>query len=171
VSEESGGGAASAGPASASAGEKDVPGVIARPPLIYLTAIIAAYVLGWVWVPPPLPVRLEPVGWGLIAGALALMLWAGQEFRKAGTSFHPTEPDTAVIATGPYRFTRNPLYIGLTLITVGVALLKNHAWVLVLLAPTLFVMHHGVILREERYLERKFGAAYTDYKAKVRRWI
>jgi protein-S-isoprenylcysteine O-methyltransferase Ste14 len=160
-----------AGGGSSSTAGKDVPGVIARPPLIYLATIVAGYLLGRVWAPPPLPAGLEPLGWALIAGALLLMLWAAQEFRKAGTSFHPTEPDTAVISTGPYRLTRNPLYIGLTSITAGVALLQSHAWVLVLLVPTLLVMHHGVIVREERYLERKFGAVYTDYKARVRRWI
>lgn len=151
--------------------ERDVPGVVARPPLIYLGAILAGHALGWLREPPSLPSGLKWAGGALILAALTLMLWAAREFRKAGTSFHPTEPDTAVISGGPYRFTRNPLYLGLTAIAAGLALLQNEAWILAMLVPTLLVMRHGVILREERYLERKFGKVYTDYKARVRRWI
>lgn len=164
-------GAEAGGAGTARPGESDVPGVIARPPLIYLTAIAAGFAAGWLWPPPPIPPGLERAGYALIAAALVLMFWAAREFKRAGTSFHPTEPDTAVIVTGPYGLTRNPLYIGLTAIAAGVALARDQAWILVLLVPTLFVMQHGVILREERYLERKFGKVYTDYKARVRRWI
>jgi protein-S-isoprenylcysteine O-methyltransferase Ste14 len=151
--------------------EKDVPGVVARPPLIYLAAVFAGAVAGRLFPSPPLPAGGKPAGAALVAGALALMLWAAREFHRARTSFHPTEPTTAILVSGPYRFSRNPLYIGLTAITAGAALLADEAWIFVMIVPALIVMHHGVILREERYLERKFGRTYTDYKAKVRRWI
>jgi protein-S-isoprenylcysteine O-methyltransferase Ste14 len=75
------------------------------------------------------------------------------------------------VATGPFRFSRNPLYVALTLIYVGLALLTNALWVLVLIVPVLLLMHYGVVRREERYLEAKFGDAYRAYRSSVRRYL
>ncbi len=88
-----------------------------------------------------------------------------------GTNVNPTLPTTSIVTTGPYRFTRNPLYLGLTMIYLGLTLAINTWWSLLLLVPVLFVMHFDVVLREERYLERKFGDTYRQYRAHVRRYL
>jgi protein-S-isoprenylcysteine O-methyltransferase Ste14 len=80
-------------------------------------------------------------------------------------------PTTALVAAGPFRFSRNPLYVALTLVYVALALLTNALWVLVLIVPVLFVTHYGVVRREERYLEAKFGDAYRAYRSRVRRYL
>jgi protein-S-isoprenylcysteine O-methyltransferase Ste14 len=89
----------------------------------------------------------------------------------AGTNIDPTLPTTAVVASGPFHFSRNPLYVALTLVYLGLTLLANTQWGLVMLVPLLFVMHRGVVLREERYLEQKFGETYRAYRRKVRRYL
>ena len=90
---------------------------------------------------------------------------------RAGTAIRPTIPTTALVTTGPFRFTRNPLYVGATIIYVGIAVAARSLWALALLLVVLAVMQRGVIDREEHYLERKFGADYVRYKERVRRWI
>ena len=81
------------------------------------------------------------------------------------------KPATALATAGPYRVSRNPIYLALTLFYLGVGLAAGSLWVVVLAGPALLVMHLGVVRREERYLERRFGAAYLDYARRVRRWI
>ena len=90
---------------------------------------------------------------------------------RAGTNIRPDLPTTALVTEGPFRFTRNPLYLGLTLMYAGIALLIPGTWPLLLLVPVLLVMRWGVIAREERYLERKFGEPYRAYLGRVRRWL
>jgi protein-S-isoprenylcysteine O-methyltransferase Ste14 len=94
-----------------------------------------------------------------------------RQFERAGTNHGTHKPATALVTGGLNRFSRNPIYISLSLIYAGIALLANSAWALVLLVPLLIVMHYGVIVREERYLEMKFGEDYRRYKAAVRRWL
>ncbi len=96
---------------------------------------------------------------------------AVRRFKAAGTSFHTHEPATAILSDGLYGVSRNPIYLALTAIYLGVGVMADAGWVLALLGPLLLVMHYGVIAREERYLERKFGDEYLRYRAKVRRWI
>lgn len=91
--------------------------------------------------------------------------------RRAGTNISPSRPATALVVGGPFRFSRNPLYVALTSLFLGLTLIFNTAWGLLLSIPVLIVMHYGVILREERYLEAKFGESYRDYRASVRRWL
>jgi protein-S-isoprenylcysteine O-methyltransferase Ste14 len=91
--------------------------------------------------------------------------------RRAGTNVNPTEPTTILVVEGPFKFTRNPLYLSLTLFYAGVAILMNALWAMLMLPAVLFLVNRGVIEREERYLERKFGEQYTQYKERVRRWI
>lgn len=107
----------------------------------------------------------------LIVLGVALGGWALGRFRRAGTSPIPRVPVAAFVPDGPYRFTRNPMYVGFGLVFLGGALWVNSLWLLVLLVVALFVVQQTAILREERYLERKFGVAYTEYKARVRRWV
>ena len=91
--------------------------------------------------------------------------------RRAGTNVNPRDPTTAIVVEGPFRFSRNPLYLSLILAYLGITLLVNALWPLLLLPPLLVVLHWGVIAREERYLEAKFGESYRVYKARVRRWL
>ena len=150
----------------------DTAGVIARPPLLYLTALAAGVGLGFVW---PLPLELGRWSWigggALIALGLAFMAGAMLRFRRAGTNVETWRPTTALVVDGPYRLSRNPIYVALTLAYVGIGLIAGNVWVLALAAPLLAVMRYGVIAREEAYLERKFGAPYLAYKAAVRRWL
>ena len=89
----------------------------------------------------------------------------------AGTNVNPALPTTATVASGPFRFSRNPLYLALTLLYLGLTLAFNTWWGIVVLVPVLIIMHHGVVLREERYLEQKFGETYRQYRSKVRRYL
>ena len=147
-------------------------GVIARPPLIYLAGLVIGLVVGALAPRPILPENLRyAVGIPLIAAAMALLVWASTTMRRAGTSVRTSDPTTALVTTGPFRLSRNPLYISLTLCYAGIALAAQSLWALLLLLAVLVVMRRGVIDREERYLEGKFGQDYLQYRARVRRWI
>ncbi len=103
--------------------------------------------------------------------AAALFVWAALSMSRGGTSLPPGTPTRAIVTSGPYRFSRNPVYVAMLLILSGIGLHKDCVWFL-LLTPVLFgLLHWGVVLREERYLERKFGSTYLDYKSRVRRWV
>jgi protein-S-isoprenylcysteine O-methyltransferase Ste14 len=151
---------------------QDTPGVIAPPPLIYLTALVIGLGLGYLAPTPFLPGSLA---YGLGAVLILIGAWiiisARRMMLRAGTAIRPTIPTTALVTTGPFRFTRNPLYVGATLIYVGIAVAARSLWAIALLLVVLAVMQRGVIDREEHYLERKFGADYVRYKERVRRWI
>lgn len=151
---------------------KDAAAVIAPPPLIYLAGLVAGLLLGAA-VPTPFLARgaASVIGAVLIAAALWLALWGVRTMRRAGTSVRPDVPTTALVTTGPFGFSRNPLYVSLALLYAGVAIAARSLWALLLLVVVLAVVHRGVIGREERYLERKFGVDYLRYKARVRRWL
>ena len=150
----------------------EVAGVVAHPPLIYLTSILLGAGLHLVW-----PIRVLPdpaglpVGGGLVLVGLALFALAIRQFLAAGTPIPTNQPTRAIVAKGPYRFTRNPIYLSMTLVHLGIALWVNDAWLLCTLAVTLLILSWGVIAREERYLARRFGDEYLRYKSSVRRWI
>jgi protein-S-isoprenylcysteine O-methyltransferase Ste14 len=152
--------------------DTDNAGVIARPPLIYLGFLALGLVLDLVW-----PASIfdggarYSAGFVLVAAGAGIVALGFREFRKAGTNVEPDKPTTAIVVTGPFAYSRNPLYVSLSLIYVGIAIAADSAWTLLLLAPMLAVMRYGVIAREERYLERKFGEEYLRYKARVRRWV
>ena len=148
------------------------PGVRIHPPLIYAGSILCGIGIDRLW-PLPMPFDLHgPLYSGIIL-ALVLLL-AGlciHEFYKAGTDVRPDRPDSALITSGPYCHSRNPLYIGLTLVQVAAAVWFDNAWVLIMTAVSVIVITRYAIRREERYLERLFGTSYLDYKRRVRRWI
>lgn len=149
----------------------DIPGVIAPPPLIYLVPLVLGIAYGR---QVPLAVLPRPWAWGLGAiclGLSGLVISALRAFQRARTRPQPWKPTTALVVDGPYRFTRNPMYVGFTLIYLGVTLLVNTLWPLLLLPAVLLVMEFLVIRREERYLERKFGDDYRAYLQAVRRWL
>jgi protein-S-isoprenylcysteine O-methyltransferase Ste14 len=168
-----GGGAAAPRPAGGS-GAPDVAGVIALPPLIFLGFVAAATVLEAVVPLPLLAARAFPrylAGAALAVGGFAMIAMGTRRFLAAGTNIPPTLPTTALVVDGIYRRTRNPLYLGTTLVYLGLGVAAGSLWAIGLVVPLMWVINVGVVAREERYLERKFGDAYRAYKAQVRRWI
>ena len=151
----------------------DNPGVIAPPPLIYAGSLAAGLLANRRLRPPfPLPRRLSrPIGSLLVVSGFLVGLLGFREVRQAGSNVDPYKPVTAIVTGGPYRFTRNPMYLGFTLMYVGISALANALSPLLLLPAILAVMRRGVIEREERYMEGKFGDEYLHYKESVRRWI
>ncbi|HEX6709155.1 MAG TPA: isoprenylcysteine carboxylmethyltransferase family protein [Rubrobacter sp.] len=150
----------------------DNPGVIAPPPLIYASALAAGLLLTRRYRIPFLPRLLaRTLGWPLVLGGLAVGFLGSREMRRADTTTDPYKPTTAIVTEGPFRFTRNPLYLSMILIYVGVSALANALPPVLLLPMVQQLMRRGVIEREERYLERMFGDEYLHYKARVRRWI
>jgi len=151
---------------------EDTSGVRFPPPLIYVGGFVIGYLLD-----RAVPLTLtswplgEPIGWALVAVGVALMGSAVMTFRRAGTSLNPAKPTTRVVVHGPYRLTRNPMYVGWVIVYLGAALLTNTVWPLALLPVVLVLINRAVIAREERYLEAKFGDAYRAYKSRVRRWL
>lgn len=150
----------------------DRAGVVAPPPLIYATGLLLGL---WVHsrIPLPLlPAKLrKPVGFSLLGLGILGIASARQLMQKAGTNINPTRPTTVIIREGPYKLSRNPIYLSMTLIYTGLTVLLNTFWGLVFLPAVLFLMNRGVIEREERYLEHKFGDCYTTYKESVPRWL
>ena len=151
--------------------DRDVPGVVAPPPVIFALGFALGLLVEH-WFPhpvlPPAWTRwpamvLFALGFAGIAGVVA--------FRRAGTSPNPYRQASELVTDGIYRFTRNPMYVGFTLWYLAAAVWRNSLWPFLFLPIVLLVMLYGVILREERYLERQFGDAYRAYRARVRRWL
>lgn len=151
--------------------ERTTAGVLAPPPLIYLVPLIAG-----LWLDRRSPIGALPTGTARILGSLALAgfvvtIAALLAFRRARTRPEPWKPTTALVTDGPYRYTRNPMYLGFTCLYLGTALWFGGFWTLAFLPLALVVMTLGVIRREERYLARRFGEAYASYRRQVRRWL
>ena len=146
-------------------------GVVAPPPLLYAVPLAIGLLLQH-WY--PLPIHAAG-GTTLVGMVLVLCGFVGvpavAAFRRASTSPKPWVPTTALVTSGPYGFTRNPMYLGFTLMYLGVAVWANAAWPLLFLPVVLVAMHYGVILREEAYMASRFGAEYERYRARVRRWV
>jgi protein-S-isoprenylcysteine O-methyltransferase Ste14 len=145
---------------------------IVRPPIVYLVSLIVG-ALAHLVAPLPFVTRTlaMPLGASLVVVAIALFYFSVAKFRAAGTPVPARKPTTAIVRTGPYRFSRNPIYLAFSVFQVGIAIWVNSLWLLATLAGALLLMHYVVIPREEQYLERRFGAEYLDYKASVRRWL
>jgi protein-S-isoprenylcysteine O-methyltransferase Ste14 len=150
----------------------DNAGVRFPPPFLYALAVLGGYLLNRRW---PLPVGegglVRALAWVLTAGWLALTVSSIGNFRRFGTSIVPVKPSAALVVAGPYRFTRNPMYVGMAALTVALALFMDSWWLIVLLLPVLVIVRVFVIAPEERYLERRFGADYLRYTQRVRRWL
>src|SRR5262249_20516371 len=145
---------------------------LVRPPLIYLTSLVSGTVIHLAKPLPFLPGTLAvPLGVPLIAVAMALFSYSVAKFRAAGTPVPARKPTTVIVRTGPYRFSRNPIYLAFSVFQLGIAIWVNSVWLLVTLVGAVALTHYVVIRREEQYLEREFGAQYLDYKASVRRWL
>jgi protein-S-isoprenylcysteine O-methyltransferase Ste14 len=151
----------------------DSANVIVRPPIAWALAALAGLALNWLMPLPFLPAALA-AGWlGAIVFALALALvaWAISTITRAGSNVPTSLPTTTIVEIGPYRFTRNPIYLGMVLGLIGLAIAFNSLWLLMTLVPFALVIRYDVITREEAYLERKFGDVYRRYRARVRRWL
>ena len=150
------------------------PGVIAPPPLLYAGALGIGLALDFLVLRVQTGMPAAPryiFAALLLAAATALAASAFNRFRRAGTHAEPWQPTTAIVTNGVYAFTRNPMYVAATLVYIAAAVAADSVIALLLLAPLLVIMHYGVIVREERYLETKFGGEYQRYKGTVRRWV
>lgn len=155
--------------------KRDTAGVIAPPPLIYLAFLILGLVLEFLVVRTqgldmPVTLRWTVVAVFALAG-IAFIVTAALRFRRAGTPAPPWLPATAFVAQGIYRFSRNPMYLGMTLIYCAIGIAANAPVVFWMLIPLAVTIHYGVVLREERYMAGKFGQPYIDYANTVPRWL
>ncbi|RDI58724.1 methyltransferase family protein [Microvirga subterranea] len=151
----------------------DTAHVLIRPPIAWGLAILAGLALDRL-----VPLRFLPdeVPAGLLGAvvfvlALALGVWAVVTMTRAGTNVPTNRPTTAIVESGPYRFARNPIYLGMILGLIGLSVAFDTLWLLVALVPFWLVIRYGVVAREEAYLERRFGDVYRAYSSRVRRWL
>lgn len=150
----------------------DNPGVIAFLPALYAGILLIGLFLNFVF-----PIDFLPRSVTLLLGTLAIIcaglitISAFRSMNRAHTTINPSQPTTAIVSDGVFSLSRNPIYLSLTLLYIGIALLFSALWALLLLLPLLVIMQIGVVKREEIYLERKFGSEYLHYKTRVRRWL
>ena len=150
----------------------DNPGVIAFPPLIWLVNAVISVLVHLVIRLPIMSYRICLVcGIVFIILAPTLALAAFRTMKAAGTNVHPSEPSLTIVRGGPFRFTRNPMYLSLCLLQVALGFFLNDWITLLFVVPLVLIFHYGVVLREEQYLAAKFGEPYLQYKSQVRRWI
>ena len=154
------------------------PGVRVPPPLLFVVGFAAGWLIharvqpiALIHSPGVAAAALELLGVVILLGGVGLMLWGVVTFRRADTALLPTRPASRLVIAGPYRFTRNPMYSGMTLIYIGGVALLNSLWPLLVLPIVLMLLMRLVIQREERYLTDAFGAEYTAYRAQVGRWF
>ena len=151
---------------------QDTPGIWLPPPLVNLLALLVGLLLDRRVHVPFLPRGVARLlGWPLVGGGMALAAWFARTMHGADTTMHINKTVSRVVQDGPFRYSRNPGYLALTMIYAGIAVLRNALWAVVLLPLVLYVIEREVIEREERYLERSFGEEYLAYKARVRRWV
>ena len=151
----------------------DTANVIFRPPFAWAVAVLAGLALNWL-MPLPFVPAAAPAGWlgaMVFVLALALFSWAIVTITRAGSNVPTKLPTTTIVESGPYRFTRNPIYLGMFLGLIGLAIAFDNLWLLMMLVPFVLVIRYGVVAREEPYLERKFGELYRGYRSRVRRWL
>jgi len=150
----------------------DSPSVWFPPPFVYAAAVFGGLLLERRW---SLPIgggaAGDAAGWLLAAVGAAVMFSGFGTFLRRRTSVIPHRPASSLVISGPYRFTRNPMYLGLAIMTAGFGLGFDTWWPIVLLAPAVWIIQRTVIAPEEAYLRRRFGADYVEYTRRVRRWI
>lgn len=150
----------------------DNAGVLAPAPVFFGIAIAAGYLLGWLLPTMPLSFPYSTAfGVSLIVVSIAVVLLAVVPLSRAQTAFDARKPTTSMVTTGAFKISRNPTYLSLALLQLGLAFASHSVWLLVTALPAVAITHWGVILREERYLEGKFGDEYRRYAANVRRWL
>ena len=150
----------------------DHAGVRVPPPLIYVVLFgfgLLLHQIAPLTIPPMIPARIAALIF--LGGGVLLAIWSNLLFRRAHTSLVPIKPTTALVVTGPYRLTRNPMYLGLLCVYIAVALWLGLVWALILVPLVVLAVQRLAIAKEERYLAQKFGNTYRQYRAHVRRWI
>lgn len=147
-------------------------GVQCRPPILFLLLLVLGSILHRLQ-PWPLYTGIWPshIGVPLMVMAMVLILWSIQTFKRHRTPIPPWEPVKALVMAGPYRYTRNPMYVAMALFSLGFAGLLNTMWIPLLLVPLLGFIQWAVIRKEEQYLTLLFGEAYRQYQRTVRRWL
>ena len=146
------------------------PGLL-RPPIIFLCAILLGILLSRAWSLHLISPSVRLLGPLVTACAVVLFLLSYREFRRAGTSVQGSKRSTVIVRTGPYRFSRNPIYLAFILLVLGLSVWLNNLWLLVTLVPPVAIIALLVVPREEQFLERNFNEQYSSYKAQVRRWL
>jgi protein-S-isoprenylcysteine O-methyltransferase Ste14 len=145
---------------------------VVRPPLVVLASLLSGAVLTVAWPRPFVPDALRlPVGCVLVAMAAALFAYSIRQFTMAGTPVPGNRPATAIVRTGPYRVSRNPIYLAFFAVNLGLAIWVNSLWLVATLIAAVAIIAAVVVPREERYLTGRFGTEYLEYKASVRRWL
>jgi protein-S-isoprenylcysteine O-methyltransferase Ste14 len=141
------------------------------PPLSFVLAIFLGWLLQRRLGISFVPSQFAPLLGGIVVAAgVALGALSVREFRRFQTSLRPDRPSTAVVQTGPYRYSRNPMYVAMAAVQLGVAIWLNNFWILLMLIPAI-VVTSVIIRKEERYLDGQLGTEYTSYRASVRRWV
>ena len=151
----------------------DTANVVVHPPIAWALALLAGWAINLLTPLPFIPAG-APTGWAgamVFALAVAVGTWSFATMTRAGSNVPTNLPTTTIVDTGPYRLTRNPIYLGMMLGLIGEAIAFNSLWPLATLVPFALVIRYGVVAREEAYLERKFGDDYRRYRARVRRWL
>jgi len=152
--------------------DSDVPKVITRPPVIYAFFLMLSFILQYVfylyvarnfWV--------VNVGVAMMISGVVIMMIAIRQFKAAGTSYEVSVPSKVLITDGLYQHSRNPIYVALTLVYLGIGFTLNNLWTVIFILPILMAVHVGVIFPEEEYLKKKFGRKYTNYFKQTRRWF
>ena len=155
--------------------QKDGVSVVVKPPILFLAFLILGTALRFI-------IKLaifsgSSISYGYIVGGFIILLgislrnWAVKTFKKFGETLHHGKSIHKIVTSGPFQFTRNPMYLSFTFIYIGLSMIINTYWLLLLLPIVLISLHSGVILREEEYLEKKFKDQYVSYKSRVRRWF
>ncbi|MEO3385671.1 isoprenylcysteine carboxylmethyltransferase family protein [Mesorhizobium sp. CAU 1741] len=154
---------------------QDRPNTLPWPPIIYIAAVALAIIAHWLaplpWLPLQLAEFLFAVGWILVAGALFIDISAMRTLARAKTTIMPHHASDHLVTNGPFSFSRNPIYLGNTMLMIGVGLIGGILWFILLAPIAAFITQKLAIEREERHLEMRFGKKYRDYTKKVRRWI
>ncbi|MEM8949434.1 MAG: isoprenylcysteine carboxylmethyltransferase family protein [Pseudomonadota bacterium] len=142
------------------------------PPLYFALALLSMYLLHrWLPIIDVIDPPLSWLGWLLIAGGIGLAVWAERLFSRVGTGVRPFTPSTSLVATGPYRFTRNPMYLGMMLVPLGGFLLAGSIGSFLVIPVFFWWIHQRFVLPEETHMTEHFGDAYEDFKQKTRRWL
>ena len=143
-----------------------------HPPVMLVAALVVGFLLRWIWQMAFLPVTLVIIlGPAVVIAALGIFFWAVAAMRYERTSIQTGTPTDVIVTHGPYAFSRNPIYVAMLLLLAGVGVWTNSFWFFIVAGVCSRLLDKGVIVPEERYLEREFGSTYSEYRAKVRRWL
>lgn len=152
--------------------KKNEMGIAIIPPFIFLIALIVAFLVEWFWPVPLVPAGMRyPLGGALIVASLAPMPWVLLAFIRAKTSIDARHNASSLIVDGLYQYSRNPIYVAMITLCIGIGIVADNIWILPALLAAIYYLFRTVIVVEERYLETKFGNEYREYKSRVRRWL